>query len=264
MNKYFKIKKMLMLSLMIVLVFFIFRDLKELIAFYKFDINASDLTADGRMLRNKFHASYYDPAILYSSLIKYILLILPMIISISLYFYSKIKNKCLKHLIGKNKDIGRVIFLLKIKLSILAVIYINIVIGGYTIVSFILTGFKIRQGANFNNIFLETNIFSFINGSFPKYLVLYIIGISTFIFFLTMLLLTITDYGYNYIHVILGYILLTYVVNDFFIMYISQNVSPLGSLFWLGGRARNITTFISYIYMILIYLSLRFTKRKEF
>ena len=189
MNKYFKIKKILMLSLIIVLVFFIFRDLKELIAFYKFDINAPDLTADGRMLRNKFHASYYDPAILYS---------------------------------------------------------------------------KIRQGANFNNIFLETNIFSFINGSFPKYLVLYIIGISTFIFFLTMLLLTITDYGYNYIHVILGYILLTYVVNDFFIMYISQNLSPLGSLFWLGGRARNVTTFISYIYMILIYLSLRFTKRKEF
>ena len=79
-----------------------------------------------------------------------------------------------------------------------------------------------------------------------------------------MLLLTITDYGYNYIHVILGYILLTYVINDFFIMYISQSLSPLGSLFWLGGRARNITTFISYIYMILIYLSLRFTKRKEF
>ena len=154
MNKYFKIKKILMLSLIIVLVFFIFRDLKELIAFYKFDINAPDLTADGRILRNKFHASYYDPAILYSSLIKYILLILPMIISISLYFYSKIKNKCLKHLIGKNKDIGREIFLLKIKLSILPVIYINIVIGGYTIVSFILTGFKIRQGANFNNIFL--------------------------------------------------------------------------------------------------------------
>ena len=149
-------------------------------------------------------------------------------------------------------------------MSILAVIYINIVVGGYTIVSFILTGFKIRQGANFNNIFLDTNIFSFINGSFPRYLVLYIIGISTFIFFLTILLLTITDYGYNYIHVILGYILLTYVVNDFFIVYVSQNLSPLGSLFWLGGRARNITTFISYIYMILIYLSLRFTKRKEF
>ena len=33
MNKYFKIKKILMLSLIIVLVFFIFRDLKELIAF---------------------------------------------------------------------------------------------------------------------------------------------------------------------------------------------------------------------------------------
>ena len=62
MNKYFKIKKILMLSLIIVLVFFIFRDLKELIAFYKFDINAPDLTADGRMLRNKFYASYYDPA----------------------------------------------------------------------------------------------------------------------------------------------------------------------------------------------------------
>lgn len=97
MNKYFKIKKMLMLSLIIVLVFFIFRDLKELIAFYKFDINAPDLTDDGRMLRNKFHASYYDPAILYSSLIKYILLILPMIISISLYFYSKIPSLSLRN-----------------------------------------------------------------------------------------------------------------------------------------------------------------------
>ena len=80
MNKYFKIKKMLMLSLIIVLVFFIFRDLKELIAFYKFDINAPDLTADGRMLMNKFHASYYDPAILYSSLIKYISSFILMIV----------------------------------------------------------------------------------------------------------------------------------------------------------------------------------------
>ena len=46
----------------------------------------------------------------------------------------------------KNKDIGRVIFLLKIKLSILPVIYVNIVIGGYTIVSFIFTGFKNKAG----------------------------------------------------------------------------------------------------------------------
>ncbi|MGX7111698.1 hypothetical protein [Gemella cuniculi] len=238
--------------------------MKELIEFYNSDVNAPDLTSDGVKLRNKFFASYYDPAILYGTLLRYVLLVLPVVFGVPLYYYNKIKNKSLKYVIGKSKNFNKYLFKIKIKVSIIPVIILYVVFGAYTIASYVLTHFKIRAGANFDNHFLPTNVFSFLNGSFSGYLILLFLSSGLYIFWTTMLLLTITDYGYRYIYVIISYILLSYIVNDFIMMHVSRSLSLSGSLSWISGRESNITTIISYIYMLFVYLFLKFTRRKEF
>ncbi|ERK59987.1 hypothetical protein HMPREF1983_00341 [Gemella bergeri ATCC 700627] len=200
MSKYIKIKEIIFYSIFFLILYFVLRDLKELVEFYQFDTNALDLTADGVALRNRFFSSSYDPAVMYRAIIDYTILLLPLMIVVALYKYNKIKNKSFKYLIGKSKSINKYLLTLKIRVSLLPVVFFYIVLLIYTVVSYILTGFKVRKGANFDDFVPENNIFSFVNGSFFGYIVLLVVFTGMYIFFTTMLLITLIDYGYNYIY----------------------------------------------------------------
>lgn len=264
MNNLIKKKMIVIWGGIFLLIFFFLRDFKELIEFWKFDINASDLTGDGTMLRNEFFSSYYDPAVLFNFLVNSMVLVFPIIFAVSLYYYNKLRTKCLKYLIGKSRNINKYFKSLKIKISLLSVFYIYVVLLAYTLASYIITGFNVREGADFDNWFFPTSIVSFVNGSFYKFLILYYLVVGIYTFLTSMLLFTIVDYGYNYIYVAISYILLTYVVEDFVIMYISRYLRPSGSLTWLAGADLNRTTFITYIYMLIIYIMFRITHKKEY
>ena len=66
-------------------------DVKVWYDFFTYDINAQDLTIDGRLARNKYVLSYYDVRILFGELYSYELIVLPMTLLPSLYYYNKFR-----------------------------------------------------------------------------------------------------------------------------------------------------------------------------
>ena len=128
MSKYIKIKEIIFYSIFFLILYFVLRDLKELVEFYQFDTNALDLTADGVALRNRFFSSSYDPAVMYRAIIDYTILLLPLMIVVALYKYNKIKNKSFKYLIGKSKSINKYLLTLKIRVSLLPVVFFDVFI----------------------------------------------------------------------------------------------------------------------------------------
>lgn len=57
--------------------------------FFTYDINAQDLTIDGRVARSKYVLLYYDVGILFGELDIYELILFPIYFLPSLYFYNK-------------------------------------------------------------------------------------------------------------------------------------------------------------------------------
>lgn len=258
-------RNILFLLLMYLLMQFALMDLRELIEFFQFDVNAPDLTADGTMLRNKYFSSYYDPAIMYATIIKYQFLLLPLIIFISLYYYNKIKSKSLKYVIGKSENINKYLMNLKFKIMVLPVVFFFTVELIYTAVSWYLTGLRVRKGANFEYFFPDNTVLHFLDNSLGGYYIALAVFATLYIAMTMFVLTEIIDYGYSYIYVGIAYCIIMYIVNDFVIAYVTYLLAPATSYFMLmRGILSNIELVISFVYLVAIYLFFKLTHRKEY
>lgn len=106
----FKIPKKyyLLFILLFFVLYFALIDVKVWYDFFTYDINAQDLTIDGRLARNKYVLSYYDVRILFGELYSYELIVLPMTLLPSLYYYNKFRRKIIKYIIGKSDKIKNI------------------------------------------------------------------------------------------------------------------------------------------------------------
>lgn len=259
-----KKRNIVLLTLFFLVLCFVIHDLKELINFFKFDVNAQDLTADGVMLRNKFFASYYDLNILFPTLgVKTMQILLPIMFLVAMYYYNKNKNKVLKYAIGKSENVSKYLLKLKFKVAILPLIFYNSVILIYLIVSYVVTGWKLRP-PGFKQTFFEGTILHFADDSAFWYIFLLIITSAIYIVASVLLLTTIIDYKYNYIVIFIVYFLIIYLGNDFILMYIRKTIHFTVSMNTSLGLRQNHELVLSYIYMAIVYIFFRITHKKEF
>lgn len=257
-------RNIILLTLFFILICFFMHDFRVLIGYINFDVNAPDLIGDGVMLRNKFHKSYYEPAILFPALHSNMTLLLPIMFLVAMYYYNKIKNKSIKYLIGKSKNVDKYLLRLKFKVAILPIIFLNSIILVYFFVSWYLTGLKTRPGSNFDNMFFKGTILNFADGSVIWYMFFLIVTSSIYILASTLLLTTILDYKYSYLVVFIVYFLTIYLGNDFIIMYIHRKLYFTASQSTALGLFRNYQLVVSYFYMAMVYIFFRLTHRKEF
>lgn len=259
-----KKRNIVLLTLFFFIFCFVINDLKWLIEFIKFDVNAPDLTADGAMLRNKYFSSYYDLNILFPMLAgKTMQISLPVMFLVAMYYYNKNKNKVLKYTIGKSENVSKYLLKLKFKVAMLPLIFYNSVILIYLIFSYLVTGWQLRP-PGFKQTFFGGTILHFADNSAFWYVFLLIITSAIYIIASVLLLTTIIDYKYNYIVVFIVYFLTIYLGNDFILMYIRKTIHFTVSMNTSLGLRQNHELVLSYIYMAIVYIFFRITHKKEF
>ncbi|MGX7111743.1 hypothetical protein [Gemella cuniculi] len=263
----FKISKKnyLFIIILFFILYFLLIDAKVWYDFFKFDINAQDLTIDGRIARNKYVLSYYDVGIIFTELYSYGLIILPIAFLPSLYFYNKFRKKLIKYAIGKTSNIKKYLLSLKFKVATIPLIIFNVIFFYYVLLSYIFRGLKTRPGANFEFLFAKDSILNFFNNSTFWFLFLYWLSHMLVIFFTSLLLTTLLDYNYNYISVFIFFYLILYIGNRFIMAYIGQYYQLDLSISWcVNPQAYLYEVIRTYIYLIVIYYMFRLFKRKEF
>ena len=263
----FKIPKKyyLLFILLFFVLYFALIDVKVWYDFFTYDINAQDLTIDGRMARNKYVLSYYDVRILFGELYSYELILLPMTLLPSLYYYNKFRRKIIKYIVGKSDKIKKYLFILKLKVSTIPLIIFNVIFFYYLLISYLLRGLKTRPGANFEFLFAKDSVLNYFNNSTFWFLFLYWISHMLVIFLTSLILTEILDYNYNYIRVFIFFYLILYIGNRFIITYIGQYYQLDIAISWcINSQAYFYEIIRTYIYLIFIYFIFKLFKRKEF
>lgn len=258
-------KNYLLLILFFFILYFLLIDTKVWYDFFTYDINAKDLTIDGRVARSKYVLSYYDVRILFGELYNYELILLPITFLPSLYFYNKFRKKLIKYVIGKTNNIKKYLLLLKLKVAIIPLIIFNVVFFYYILLSYLLRGLKTRPGANFEFLFAKDSVLSFFNNSTFWFLFLYWLSHILVIFCTSLLLTTLLDYNYNYVMVFIFFYLILYIGNRFITTYIGQYYQLDISTSWcINSQAYLYEIVRTYVYLIVIYFIFKLFKRKEF